>query len=167
MHVTLQLLDEAGDTIATTTTDSGGDYAFTNLAPGTYGWREIPPAAILRRHRGRLQGGQATARLITGVKLLPGVDATDYDFSEMLPVSIDGHVGIAVNGLCGTPDTPPIAGVTMQLLDADGNVIGTTQTDADGNYVFGNLRREIMACARCSPLDTSTPTRTREAPAVL
>ena len=73
------------------------------------------------------------------MKLLPGVDATDYDFSEMLPVSIDGHVGIAVNGLCGTPDTPPIAGVTMQLLDADGNVIGTTQTDADGNYVFGNL----------------------------
>ena len=34
---------------------------------------------------------------------------------------------------------PGIAGVEVQLLDTDGNVIATTTTDADGNYVFENL----------------------------
>jgi serine-aspartate repeat-containing protein C/D/E len=32
-----------------------------------------------------------------------------------------------------------LAGVTIQLLDSDLNVIKTTITDTDGNYKFDNL----------------------------
>ena len=32
-----------------------------------------------------------------------------------------------------------INGVTVQLLDADSNVVATTTTSGDGNYTFGNL----------------------------
>ena len=39
------------------------------------------------------------------------------------------------------PDEAPIAGVTVELLDGSGNVVGTTTTDADGEYYFneGNV----------------------------
>ena len=37
------------------------------------------------------------------------------------------------------PDELPVAGVTVQLLDANGGVVGTTATDIDGHYLFTGL----------------------------
>ena len=37
------------------------------------------------------------------------------------------------------PDEPGIPGVTVELLDADGNVIDSTTTDADGDYRFSDV----------------------------
>lgn len=34
---------------------------------------------------------------------------------------------------------PPLAGVTVTLLDGSGNTVATTTTDADGRYIFDNL----------------------------
>ncbi|WP_095588592.1 SdrD B-like domain-containing protein [Actibacterium ureilyticum] len=36
-------------------------------------------------------------------------------------------------------DEAGVAGITVNLKDADGNVIATTETDANGNYLFENL----------------------------
>ncbi|RAI73765.1 hypothetical protein HMF3257_03955 [Spirosoma telluris] len=36
------------------------------------------------------------------------------------------------------PGEPSLAGVTVQLADAQGNVVATAITDADGNYIFSN-----------------------------
>ncbi len=36
------------------------------------------------------------------------------------------------------PDEPPIPGLTVQLLDDDGTIIGTTTTDANGQYYFSS-----------------------------
>jgi len=38
-----------------------------------------------------------------------------------------------------TVSEPTKAGVTIKLLDLDGNVVATTQTDADGNYSFDDV----------------------------
>ena len=139
--VTIQLLDSDGNVIGTTTTEADGNYAFSGLVPGTYGVREVQPAGYLDgdTEAGSL-GGSVTDDQIAAIVLLSGMHATDYDFSEMLPNSISGHVGSNINGDCETnPNTPPIAGVVIHLLDASGNVIGTTTTDANGNYLFDNL----------------------------
>jgi hypothetical protein len=112
------------------------------LMPGTYGVAETQPAGYLNGlDSAGTAGGTAhnPGDLISGVVLTPDLNAEDYDFGELLPALISGHVGIAVEGECGTNLTPPIAGVTMQLLDSTGSVIATTTTDANGNYVFGNL----------------------------
>ena len=37
------------------------------------------------------------------------------------------------------PGEPGIAGVIVDLLDAAGNIIATTTTDANGNYLFENV----------------------------
>jgi len=37
------------------------------------------------------------------------------------------------------PDEQPVAGVTVELLDEDGNVVAATVTDSDGRYQLTNL----------------------------
>jgi hypothetical protein len=46
-NVTVRLLDQQGAIVATTTTDSGGIYGFTNVAPGTYRVRFVSPAGLM------------------------------------------------------------------------------------------------------------------------
>ncbi|HTM55716.1 MAG TPA: SdrD B-like domain-containing protein, partial [Pirellulales bacterium] len=139
--VVIQLLDANGKVIATTTTNAQGNYIFDKLAPGTYGVHEVQPAGYFDddEHAGTA-GGVVSDDLITQIVLLSGVHATQYNFCELLPVGISGHVGIDTTGDCdGGSDTPPIAGVTIQLLDAGGHVISTTLTDAQGNYSFDGM----------------------------
>ena len=139
--VTMQLLDSAGNVIGTTTTDTNGNYAFTGMAPGTYGVRELQPIGYFDGDtEAGSKGGTVADDRITSVVLLSGMHATDYDFSELLPNSISGHVGNDVTGDCEkNPGTPGISGVVMHLLNADGTVIATTTTDDSGNYKFDHL----------------------------
>ncbi|HEX3724961.1 MAG TPA: SdrD B-like domain-containing protein, partial [Pirellulales bacterium] len=140
--VTLALVDNQGHaTGTTTTTDANGFYQFTGLRPGTYGVSETQPVAYLDglASAGSAGGQARSGELITGAALTSGLDASDYDFGELVPNSIGGHVGVAVEGECGTSLTPPISGVVIHLLDAQGNSIATTTTDVDGNYTFDNL----------------------------
>ena len=45
-NVTVKLRDPAGTVLATTTTDAGGLYGFTNVAPGSYRLRFAVPAGL-------------------------------------------------------------------------------------------------------------------------
>ena len=56
--MTIELLDEADDTVATTTTDNGRNYRFTNLMPGSYGVREVQPGTYFD---GDTEAGRAGA----------------------------------------------------------------------------------------------------------
>ncbi len=98
-------------------------------------------------------GGVVSATdTITRVALLSDMHGTDYDFSELLPVSIAGHVGIdTVGGQKANSSMPPISGVTIQLLDSSGNVIGTTTTDANGNYSFSGMAPKTYGIHEVQP----------------
>ncbi len=162
--VTIYLLDSSGSRIASTTTDSNGEYLFSDLEPGVYGVEEIQPDGYLQgeTHEGS-EGGTAGEDIITEVTLGAGVDAVEYNFCEAVPASISGYVfqdGDVIRLAEGeeftdasdyrdgtfTSDDAPIEGVVLQLgdgsgaplLDDDGNEI-TTTTDANGYYEFTNL----------------------------
>ncbi|HEV7224517.1 MAG TPA: SdrD B-like domain-containing protein, partial [Pirellulales bacterium] len=56
------------------------------------------------------------------------------------PTSISGRVYDNIYGGCNTnPANPTVAGITIQLLDQQNNVIGTTVTDSTGFYLFADL----------------------------
>jgi uncharacterized protein (DUF2141 family) len=66
---------------------------------------------------------------------------TDYNFGELKPGSIRGQVVVSTDANCDPDDgEPPIAGVQIDLLDAKGQVVATTHTNANGEYVFTDLR---------------------------
>ncbi|HEV2968343.1 MAG TPA: SdrD B-like domain-containing protein [Pirellulales bacterium] len=140
--VTVQLLDADGNILKTTTTDANGNYQFNNLMPGvTYGVSEILPTGYMHDDEDiGSSGGTIVNFAITQVALGDGVDASGYGFCDVLPASISGHVVTTTTQNCEEdPNPQPVAGVTIQLLDADGHVLATTTTDLQGNYQFTNL----------------------------
>jgi len=163
--VTVRLLDAQGQQFRTTTTDDQGRYAFADLPPGQYKVEEVQPAGYFQGNAciGSQGGRRESADLIGEVVLGPGVDATDYNFCELLPASISGHVfqdGETIlleplqqtSELIGmrdgklTADDTPIAGVVLRLGDASGvpilDSLGqpvVAVTNAQGYYQFTML----------------------------
>ena len=140
--VTVQLLDSSGNIIGTTTTDSEGNYKFSNLTPGqVYGVSEIlPPGYMHNDEDVGSAGGVIVNHTIVQVSLGDGVSATGYNFCDVLPASISGRVVTTVTQNCeADPNPQSVSGVTIQLLDANGQVIETTTTNAEGDYQFTNL----------------------------
>ena len=70
----------------------------------------------------------------------PAQNRTDVDFGYRYNGSVGDRVWLDSNGN-GVQDAGEagINGVTVQLLDASNNVVGTATTSGDGNYTFNNL----------------------------
>jgi protocatechuate 3,4-dioxygenase beta subunit len=144
--VRIDLLDGSGNVIATTTTNAAGEYLFTGLRPGTYSVREHQPAGYF--DGGERIGTAGGAKhdvlgvysVFTGINIVSDLDAIQYDFCEKLPASISGRVHADLDNDCDfeNPDLV-LEGVAVQLLDAAGNLVATTTTNAAGEYRFEGL----------------------------
>jgi protocatechuate 3,4-dioxygenase beta subunit len=153
----------------TTTTDANGKYLFRNLLPGTYSVRVTPPAgyASSTGANGKSFGpfepgandfsddadhGTASgAFVVSGPVVLgrPGDTAANpdgagfanlrQDFGLFRPLSLGNFVWEDANnnGVFDAGERP-LANVPVALL-AGGATVGTTVTDANGNYLFTGL----------------------------
>jgi protocatechuate 3,4-dioxygenase beta subunit len=144
-NVTVRLLDSSGTVIATTTTNSSGNYLFDRLEPGDYAIEFVPPAGYTFTSQDA--GGDTTdsdADITTGrtivTTLSPGEHDPTWDAGVVGIMSLGNLVWNDVNNN-GTVDTGEtgISGVTVRLLNGSGTVLATTTTDANGNYLFSNL----------------------------
>ena len=144
--VTIHLFDGTGAQVATTITNAEGRYEFEGLAPGTYSVVEVQPNGVLdgESHIGTVNGtdvGNATnSNRISNIVLGSGQMGSRYDFCEHEPAMLCGFVwhdmdndGVRESGEAG------IAGVTLELYDAEGQLVRTTTTDAQGAYCFDQL----------------------------
>jgi len=144
---TVLLFDAAGVQVGATTTDANGLYQFNGLSKSVYrvveqqpsGWRDGRDAA------GTISGVVAGHAVnpgdeIQNVSLLWGDHSINNNFGEWRPGSIEGivHIDLIRNCLVD-PGEAGVAGVTVQLLDGDGNLLATTLTDANGKYRFDGL----------------------------
>jgi serine-aspartate repeat-containing protein C/D/E len=134
--VTVQLLDNVSNVIATAVTSGDGNYTFSNLTAGTYSVRVTPPAGVAETYD---LDGVATANLAS-FPLAGGQARTDVDFGYRGTASVGDRVWLDANGN-GVQDAGEagINGVTVQLLDSAKNIIGIAKTSGDGNYTFNNL----------------------------
>ncbi|MFL6236334.1 MAG: SdrD B-like domain-containing protein, partial [Thermoanaerobaculia bacterium] len=137
--VTVELLDGAGNVVATATTSGDGNYTFSNLAGGTYTVRVVasslpPGVAETYDLDGIASANQATFTLAAGA------NRTDVDFGYKHTGSVGDRVWLDSNAN-GVQDAGEngINGVTVQLVNSDGTVIATTTTSGDGDYAFNNL----------------------------
>ena len=131
----------------TAVTDSSGHYSFTGLVPGTYEVSLAQPAGYYEGidTAGTINGVQVgtahdPGNLIDGIALAGGQSGINYNFGELLPASISGVVFVDNNGTgaLAANDTL-LPGVTVYLLDASGNRVTSTTTDANGKYSFTDL----------------------------
>jgi hypothetical protein len=134
LGVVVELRDADGNVIATTVTDSEGNYSFENLIPGDYQVTVQTPAGAT--HVTDADGGNPNLIEVE----LTNADVTGQDFlldgTEVYTIS-----GTVLNdttdpGVINNPGDTPLGGVTVELRDGDGNVIATTVTEPDGSYSF-------------------------------
>jgi protocatechuate 3,4-dioxygenase beta subunit len=156
--VLVRLLDAAGAPLAETRTDAQGNYRFDGLLPGTYTVAEQTPGGLIDGPDrvgtvdGRPLGAMAGNDTIGGIRVTSGQAAMDYDFCEHAPASLSGTVYHDRNndGRYNAGEEP-LAGITVRLLDATGQVVATTQTGQDGSYEFRDLRAGQYAVAESQP----------------
>ncbi|MGL4512003.1 MAG: SdrD B-like domain-containing protein [Lacipirellulaceae bacterium] len=154
--VTLKLLRADGtDTGARAVTDSRGFYEFLNLAAGTYRVMEVHPTDWLDgKDTPGSKGGTAEnpGDMISEITLAYGDDAVEYNFGELLPASISGRVGASRGADCKFDDPDLLlSGVTIELLDPQGNVLRTTLTNALGEYRFDDLAPAVYQVRERQP----------------
>jgi hypothetical protein len=156
--VKISIKDVDGDVVATTFTDENGDYEFNDLLPGIYTIVEETPPGLIDgdEHIGTINGIHvgtiATDDVVTNIVLDGGQHGIDYDFCELLPVSIAGHVfADTIPNCMFDPGELPISGVTIELLNEQGIVIATTLTDAQGAYKFENFPAGIYTVHELQP----------------
>jgi len=159
--VTMTLIDmDTGSAVATTATDATGMYMFGDLLAGRYKVQEGDPGAawidgidtagtllrdgvLLTGATNSDVGAAVEPDMIIDVDLLNGDRGEHYNFGEYLPGSISGFVFLHPEGDCllephETPDAG-LAGIEIELLDANGAVVQTTATNVDGSYRFDRL----------------------------
>lgn len=155
------VIDINGDPVAPQQTDANGNYLFTNLVPGDYYIQFTPPAGYHRSPAnviGETIGDEfdSDADPLTGrtevTTLSSGENDSTWDAGFYVPPAIGNYVweDANINGV-QDPGEPPIPGVTVRLLDEDGNVVDTTVTDANGFYGFTDLVPGVYSLEFASP----------------
>jgi protocatechuate 3,4-dioxygenase beta subunit len=144
--VTVKLLNSAGTVVSTTTTDANGNYLFDNLTPGDYSAQVVAPTGYFVSPKD--QGGNdatdsdfdpTTGKTIS-TTLTDGEKDLSWDAGLYQKASIGDKVWADCNNNGIQDGTEAgVPGVTVKLLDASGNVVATTLTDGNGNYVFKDL----------------------------
>ncbi len=154
--VRLGLFDSRNQLVREAVTDRDGCYEFTGLRADTYrvvefqptGWIDglDTPGKVVGVVRGQLVANDE----IGGISLSSGEQGQGYDFGERLG-SLAGRVHLDRDGDCVfDPDELPLAGVTLTLIDAQGNQRSTT-TDSQGRYEFVDLFEGTYTIVQTQP----------------
>ena len=130
--VTITLYDEEREVVATTVTDSNGNYLFTDLPEGTY-------VVIETNLEGYLDVSDVDGANdnTIGVPLARGQNVTGRDFVDERARSIGGIVLEDIDN--NDSGDEPIVNVLIKLYDSEGEFVAETRTGEDGRFQFDNL----------------------------
>ncbi|MFZ3565408.1 DHA2 family efflux MFS transporter permease subunit [Streptomyces sp. BH097] len=133
-HAVVTVTDARGDVLATGITDAAGSYVFGDIAEG-----EITIAVTAEGFRPTAVAAQAAK-------------------SATVQPDIELRQGVRLQGRIRTrAELRPLSDARVTLLDAAGNVVGTSTTGSDGTYAFGDLDAgEYALVATGYPASTRT-----------
>ncbi|XOU94656.1 MAG: SdrD B-like domain-containing protein [Candidatus Kerfeldbacteria bacterium] len=131
---TIQLLaDDMSTVLDTDITDSNGRYEFTGLEKGTYYLNEVQQGGWTQTFPGQGQ-------ILGPIDVTSGTDVSGYNFGNFDNIYIAGQKFEDINGN-GTKDSGEtgLVGWTIELRDAQNNVLDITVTNGVGRYSFDDL----------------------------
>ncbi len=143
--VTVKLMNNSGDVIATTMADANGDYSFNGLSNGNYTIMVTDINTVLNGFTNSADPDAGTVN--EAAVVVNSADVVDQNFGYVPEghTSTDAIIGNFVfldmnaNGSHQTNE-PGLEGITISLIDgADNKVLATTETNENGQYFFGGL----------------------------
>ncbi|HID03679.1 MAG TPA: hypothetical protein EYP18_10800, partial [Desulfobacterales bacterium] len=143
--VVVNLYDDSGVVVASTTTAADGSYNFAALTPGNYEVEFITPDGftISAPNQGGDDATDSNADTVTGragVVLVSGNDDPTMDTGMFRPATVGDYIWNDTNGDgVQDPDESGIEGVLVNLYDDSGNLVASTTTNPDGSYTFTDL----------------------------
>lgn len=157
--VTVQLVKLDGTVVATTATDANGDYKFANVVPGQYKVVGVNPDGT--KFTIKDAGGDDTidsdlnSKGVSDIVTVAGGATADVDFGlcTIKYGSIAGRYFLDGNRDGVDNAEPGLGGKTVSLLDANGALIRTTTTAADGSYLFAQVEPGTYKVAFAEPTD--------------
>jgi methionine-rich copper-binding protein CopC/protocatechuate 3,4-dioxygenase beta subunit len=125
---TVNVHDLAGNLIATTTSDSNGNYSFTALPVHVYIITEVNQAGWTQTQPVNPNYYQTTAT---------SGDHPGLDFGNFQQVTVSGNIYNDLNGN-GQQNTgePALKNWTVDVVDSHGNIVASATSDAHGNYTI-------------------------------
>ncbi|EJD8479155.1 fibrinogen-binding adhesin SdrG C-terminal domain-containing protein [Staphylococcus pseudintermedius] len=145
-NVKVTLKDADGNVVDTRTTDDKGNYLFEKVKEGEYTIEFETPEGYTPTVTGQGTSDNDSNGTSTKVTVKDGDDLTiDSGFTQVTPEPPTHNVGDKVwddlnkDGI-QDDNEPGISDVKVTLKDADGNVVDTRTTDANGNYLFENVK---------------------------
>ena len=157
----------------TVDTDANGNFSFTGVPPGasyTLTCSNCAAPAGLSNSTtplawpgsgGGAAGGTQAVPQITGISLTGGSSAAINNLFTKTPPAqqIGGTVYFDPDNSGGafTAADSPVAGITLELLDAGGTVLGTTTTNAAGQYLFSSLNLPALVPGAGYQVRLATP----------
>ncbi|EMC0268354.1 fibrinogen-binding adhesin SdrG C-terminal domain-containing protein [Staphylococcus pseudintermedius] len=141
--VKVTLKDADGNVVDTRTTDDKGNYLFEKVKEGEYTIEFETPEGYTPTQTG--QGRVSTdSNGTSSLILVEGNDDLTIDsgfYKEPVTHKVGDKVWDDLNKDGIQDDNEPgISNVKVTLKDADGNVVDTRTTDANGNYLFENVK---------------------------
>ena len=117
--------------VATTTTDSSGDYSFANVAPGSY-------TVSVTEQSGYAPTVPASGSL--AVTAPGGQTVSNLNFGEFQTVTVSGETydDVSGSGILNAHD-PALAGWSINLLNGSNEIVQTATTDSNGDYSFSGV----------------------------
>lgn len=146
-NVKVELYDGTNSLIATSFTDPNGMYLFGSLPADTYTVKVDPTSLPSSSYIpvGLVQsvdpdGGndnESTTTIATGGQDLD----QDFGYKSLTPNTISGTIweDIDANGTLDESSPNYFENVTLELRDGDGNFMGITTTDSNGDFSFTGL----------------------------
>ena len=157
------------DTIAspisqTVKTQSDGSYRFIGLPPGHYRIVEVvQPAGYFDGKEsigtvaGQFRGVSTVNDQISEIRLDGNDNGIEFNFGEIEPSSLSGHVCVAMPGFDCFSTEPnsiaPLPGVKVDLVNASGAIVASAITGTDGSYRFDNLPAGVYSIIETQPAE--------------
>jgi len=145
--VKVTLNDSDGNEVATATTDENGNYTFSDLEPGDYSvsfdTTTLPEGYVVTPQNAGDDDSVDSDADENGKTEVTTLDAGENDTTWDMGInlaegSLSGNVSADTNN--DSEGDRPLEGVTLILLDSEGNEVARTTTDENGDYGFSNIQ---------------------------
>jgi hypothetical protein len=154
--LTVELLTTSNSVLQTTTTDTNGNYTFSNLSDGQYLVAVDTSESFTQPGLGTPTAAGSVFDLATGtaaVTITNGDTSTGINAGLYTGVTVTGTLFVDANnnGQFQVPDAV-IAGTTITLQNVSGTTIATSNSLSDGSFVFANLAPGTYSITVSQPL---------------